>query len=429
MTADFGWTAGQYSLFRVLLGCYLCAHFIGLMPWTTEVFSNVGLLPDADASPAFAVPNLLWLSDSPGALHGLVISAALAALCFAIGRYDRIAAVWMWLVLMALLARDPLIANPGMPYVGWLLLAHLFIASKAQVEPRSGIGAVARHGRTPVPDAVIAASWVVLALSYSYSGYTKLFSATWLSGDAVAVVLDNPLVRDWWLRDAFAALPASLLGLLTWFILWVELLYAPLFLVRRLRVWLWSSMLLVQVGFLLLLKFPDLTAPMLLMHMLACEPRWFDRRHAQPATLYYDGHCALCHRIVRFALAEDRRALIRFAALQSPASQAERIIATQRDGDTFVVEAKDGTLLVRSDALLELLRTLGGVWRILGVLLRCIPRRLRDAGYALVGRHRLRFFGSTETLCPLVPQALRGRFLPDHSSTPAAASAATRSSL
>jgi predicted DCC family thiol-disulfide oxidoreductase YuxK len=415
MTGAFGWTGGQYALFRVLLGAYLCAHFIGLMPWTTELFSSAGLLPDASASPAFAVPNLLWLSDAPAALHALVMSAAIAAVLLAMGRHDRIAAAWIWLVLMALLARNPLIANPGMPYVGWMLLAHLFMASWPRQDDRGAHDARAQSGHSPMAPAVIAASWVVLALSYSYSGYTKLFSATWLSGDAVAVVLDNPLARDTWLREVFTALPATLLKLLTWFILWVELLYAPLFLVRRLRVWLWSSMLFVQVGFLLLLKFPDLTTPMLLMHLLACEPRWFDRRRVQPVTLYYDGHCALCHRIVRFALAEDRHACIRFAALQGPAAQAARIIATQRDGDTFVIETLDGKIRVRSDALIELLGTLGGLWRIPAVLLRCIPRRLRDAGYALVGQYRLRLFGRTETLCPLVPEALRARFLPGQS--------------
>ena len=411
MTAIHGWTYRQYALFRMLFGVYLCAHFVALMPWTTELFSSAGLLPTAELSPAFSVPNLLWLSDSPVMLHGLLLSAAAAAVLFASGQYHRCAAVWMWLVLMALLARNPLIANPGMPYVGWMLLAHLFVPAAPAAFADGRGNSSSQPFRAQALMAVVAASWVVLALSYSYSGYTKLLSETWTSGDAVAVVLVNPLVRDWWLRDVIAGLPALCLSVLTWFILWVELLYAPLFVLRRLRPWLWASMLFVQIGFLLLLKFPDLTAPMLLMHMLACEPAWFDRRRAQPITLYYDGSCGLCHRVVRFALAEDRAAVVRFAPLQSSIAQTAEIAATQRGGDTFVVAAADGTLRVRSDAMIELLAALGGYWRIVAALLRCVPRPLRDATYDLVGKRRLTLFGSEQALCPLVPPEYRARFL------------------
>ena len=411
MNKDSGWTSRQYALFRALLGVYLCVHFVALLPWTTEIFSSEGVLPDAQASPAFAFPNLLWLSDTPAMLHGLVLSAALSAVLFGAGRLDRVAAVWMWLVLMALQARNPLIANPGMPFVGWMLVAHLFVPRMRVHE--FGVDGIP-DGTSPswrMPIGVCVASWVVLALSYSYSGYTKLFSSAWLAGDAVALVLENPLARDWWLRELLVALPSSLLVGLTWFILWVELLYAPLFLLRRLRVWLWGSMLFVQFGFLLLLKFPDLTAPMLLMHFMACEPRWFDDRKARPVTLYFDGHCGLCHRVVRFALAEDRRALVRFAPLQGAAARAAALEETQRDGDTFVVVLGNGTRLVRSDALVALLRTLGGVWRVAGVLIGVFPRALRDSAYSFVGRRRSRLFAAPSTLCPLVPAALRDRFV------------------
>ena len=112
----------------------------------------------------------------------------------------------------------------------------------------------------------------VLALSYSYSGYTKLLSPSWVSGDTVAYVLQNPLARDWWLRDLFLSLPSEILTGITWFILVIELLYAPLALIAKLRPWLWNSMLLVQFGFLMLLDFPDLTFGMLVFHLLTFDP-------------------------------------------------------------------------------------------------------------------------------------------------------------
>ena len=42
-----GWTGGQYSIYRVLFGAYLLAHFVLLSPlfgWGTEVFSGRGVL-------------------------------------------------------------------------------------------------------------------------------------------------------------------------------------------------------------------------------------------------------------------------------------------------------------------------------------------------------------------------------------------------
>jgi len=59
-----GWTGGQHSVFRALFGLYLLIHFVGLLPWSSELFSNRGVLPDASASPLIA---RLWayFSASP----------------------------------------------------------------------------------------------------------------------------------------------------------------------------------------------------------------------------------------------------------------------------------------------------------------------------------------------------------------------------
>jgi len=110
---------------------------------------------------------------------------------------------------------------------------------------------------------------VVLALSYSYSGYTKLLSPGWVNGSAIAEVLQNPLARQNWVTALMLALLPMVLKGLKWTVLTVELLFAPLCLRSRARpwLWLWLIMLLVQFGFLLCLDFADLTLPMLLAHL------------------------------------------------------------------------------------------------------------------------------------------------------------------
>jgi predicted DCC family thiol-disulfide oxidoreductase YuxK len=102
----------------------------------------------------------------------------------------------------------------------------------------------------------------------------------------------------------------------------------------------------------------------------------------EPEMLFYDGHCALCHRSVKFVLKHDRSAkLFRFAPLQGPTFEA-RVPADKRAGlpDSVVVLAGDGALLTRSDAFLHVLRRLGGGWPALAGVLSVIPRALRDAG-------------------------------------------------
>lgn len=43
-------------------------------------------------------------------------------------------------------------------------------------------------------------------------------------------------------------------------------------------------------------------------------------------------------------------------------------------------------------------------------LLRCVPRRLRDAGYRMLARNRYRWFGRRAE-CLLPPPSARGRFI------------------
>ena len=312
------WTGGQYSIFRVLLGAYLFMHFVHLAPWAWELFSSDGMLPDARQSPLFGVfANIFRLADTPGFVVAVVITAAAASLLFLAGVADKWAAFFLWLVLASLFGRNPLIANPSLPYVGWMLLAHLFI-------PSAPYGSWAARGRPDpggdwrFPAAVFLAGWIVLALSYSYSGYSKLLSPSWVSGDAVGYVLENPLARDYFLRDFLLWLPPILVMLVTWGILYVELLFAPIVLFRRARPWMWSAMLVVQFGFAFLLNFADLTIAMLLFHLFTFDPAWVrDRKLPLQATLFYDGTCALCHGIVRLILAEDTEGRIRLSPLQS----------------------------------------------------------------------------------------------------------------
>ena len=57
-------------------------------------------------------------------------------------------------------------------------------------------------------------------------------------------------------------------------------------------------------------------------------------------------------------------------------------------------------LLVRSNAILACLRILPQPWRMLGAMLRLIPRPRREAGYRFIARERYRIWGRYES-CPI----------------------------
>jgi predicted DCC family thiol-disulfide oxidoreductase YuxK len=64
---------------------------------------------------------------------------------------------------------------------------------------------------------------------------------------------------------------------------------------------------------------------------------------------------------------------------------------------------------VRSGAVLELLDTLGGLWRVVALAMRLMPVSLRDRAYDTIATRRYRWFGRRDEACPLLPPALRGR--------------------
>lgn len=139
----------------------------------------------------------------------------------------------------------------------------------------------------------------------------------------------------------------------------------------------------------------------------------------------YDGHCGLCNRTVRWLLSRDRHDRLRFAPSESDkvadwltrngfggsrgsgsgSADAPGTILAVRNAGTPVEQ-----VLVRSTAVLALLRELPQPWPAVAALLRLIPRLLRDLGYRFIAKVRYRIWGRLES-CPLPAPAERERFL------------------
>jgi hypothetical protein len=164
------WTGGQYSLYRALLGAFLVVHFTMLLPYGAELFGGGGVLQSASLSPYIgALPNPLALLDTPSFVITLLSIGALSGLALTLGWFDRVGAVLAAVILGWLYQRNPLIANPSLPLLGFLLVLHAFVPSRPFGSLAAWrVGGADRNWR--LPRHLHHAAWVVLALSYSHSG-------------------------------------------------------------------------------------------------------------------------------------------------------------------------------------------------------------------------------------------------------------------
>jgi predicted DCC family thiol-disulfide oxidoreductase YuxK len=134
--------------------------------------------------------------------------------------------------------------------------------------------------------------------------------------------------------------------------------------------------------------------------------------------LFFDTDCGLCNRCVRLLLRLDRRGRLRFAPLQGVTAQRYlRDCGLPTDDFDSMVLVPEwgrgepcGRHLLRTDAVLEALRQIGGGWRWFAWL-RVLPARLRDPLYRVVASCRYHLFGEWKPR-PLARAEWAERFLP-----------------
>jgi predicted DCC family thiol-disulfide oxidoreductase YuxK len=379
-----GWSGGQYSVFRVLLGLWLAARFASL------ALHAAGIFP----------PGLLLM----------VLGGIAAGVFLALGVWHRAAAFGLALAWALLFERTPWIPSIDLVVVECLLVAHLLL-------PPAPYGSLAARGRAdpagawrmPAAPYIITAG--IAAAALAGEGYALLAAGSDLLAGTFLLPAGMPLGPAGLLAArlgpaagtaSLRVLQAAALG---------QIALVLLIPVRRLRPWLW--LLLASTHLLALFLVDGFRPVLLLLDLFLLDPAWVSPvGGGAPETIFYDGGCGLCHRFVRFLLAEDPDGrAFRFAPLQGAAFHAA-VPEARRAAlpDSIVLRAGNGALLVRSSAVVHALDRLGGLWRLGGRLAVLLPRRLRDGAYDLVAKLRHRLFRRPEASCPLVPESLRRRF-------------------
>lgn len=113
--------------------------------------------------------------------------------------------------------------------------------------------------------------------------------------------------------------------------------------------------------------------------------------------ILFDGVCNLCNASVNFLIDRDISRSFRYASLQSDTGK-ELMRKFQKNPEVIdsVVVVKDGKLLTKSDAALEIASLLPFPYP-LSALFRIIPKFLRDHVYDLIARNRYKWFGTNDT--------------------------------
>jgi predicted DCC family thiol-disulfide oxidoreductase YuxK len=131
---------------------------------------------------------------------------------------------------------------------------------------------------------------------------------------------------------------------------------------------------------------------------------------ADSPIVFYDGECGMCNSFVDFVLRRDKTGRIRFAPLQG--ETAARLLGRTPDDPLDGMELLDASGRFRcSDAATGTLARMGGIWGVVGVLCRFVPRLFREPVYRLIARNRYALFGK-KSGCRLPTPAERRRFLP-----------------
>ena len=117
--------------------------------------------------------------------------------------------------------------------------------------------------------------------------------------------------------------------------------------------------------------------------------------NARPIILY-DGDCGLCDRLVKLLKRIDRKGKLCRVALSSTKGQA---IVQQHHVPVGEVDSiwmiTNDRYCAKSDAVIEAARIIGGAYGLF-VLLKIIPRSLRDFSYDKIAANRYHWFGRSD---------------------------------
>ena len=126
--------------------------------------------------------------------------------------------------------------------------------------------------------------------------------------------------------------------------------------------------------------------------------------------IFYDGHCNLCNGFVNAIIKLDKKNIFLFAPLNG--NHAKNLLKKNNIKNTTidsVVLFNNNSISYKSKAVIEILISLGGIYRVL-VTTKIIPRAILDWLYDIVAKNRYSWFGKQDR-CMVADKKIISKFL------------------
>ena len=124
--------------------------------------------------------------------------------------------------------------------------------------------------------------------------------------------------------------------------------------------------------------------------------------------IFFDGICNYCNGFVRFLIKNDPNEILKFSSIQSSFAKSVFKEKGLKSDLTTIVFLKKGEVLVKSNAIIEILFTIK--FKLLGFLIKIVPVFMRDYVYDFVAKKRYSIFGKTEE-CVLPEKEINHLFI------------------
>ena len=214
---------------------------------------------------------------------------------------------------------------------------------------------------------------------------------SWIDGSAITHLLNNPLARDYFIRDLLLSTPDIFRQIITWTTLILEIAFGLLVIFSKTRIIAWFMIMAMHLGILLIVDFPDLTLGVIMIHLFTFDANWFKEKKKKRIILF-DGICMFCNSSVNTLMKLDAQKIFLYTPLQGKYVQSLHL---NPDIDS-IIYYEDGNLFYKSTAILKILRSLGGIWIITNIFY-IIPSVTRDFIYDLIAKYRYTIFGKMES--------------------------------
>jgi predicted DCC family thiol-disulfide oxidoreductase YuxK len=119
-----------------------------------------------------------------------------------------------------------------------------------------------------------------------------------------------------------------------------------------------------------------------------------DKIKVRKYIILFDGTCKLCNNVVRFISKNDSRKIFCFIPLES--EKASEFLSRYNQNNVnkgSVLLIQDEKIFTKSDAVLNILKCLDGLWPLFYVFI-IVPGFIRDPVYDIIAKYRYRWFGA-----------------------------------